>query len=62
VTRDIARDISALDGELATLKGDLNHWLEGSERATLKYRLEVAHAAEAALIEAKRTVRLDERR
>jgi hypothetical protein len=59
VTRDMARDLTALVGEIAALKGDTNRWLEGSEYATLKHRLEDAHAAiEAALIEARRRVRL----
>jgi hypothetical protein len=50
-------------GEIAALKGDANHWLEGPEYATLKHRLEYAHAAvEAALIEARRRVRLSEGR
>jgi hypothetical protein len=38
VTRDIARDLSALVGEVAALKGDANHWLEGPEYASLKHR------------------------
>ena len=59
VSRDIARDLTALVREIAALKGDTNHWLEGPEYATLKHRLEYAHAAiEAALIEARRRVRL----
>ena len=63
VTRDIARDLTALVGESAALKGDASHWLEGPEYATLKHRLEDAHAAvEAALIEARRRVRLNEGR
>jgi hypothetical protein len=57
--RDIARDLTALVGEIAALKGDATHWLEGSEYATLKHRLEYAHAA---LIEARRRVRLNEGR
>src|SRR5829696_1167800 len=62
VTRDTARDLSALVGELAALKGDANHWLTGPEYATLRHRLENAHAsAEAALVEARRRVRLNER-
>jgi hypothetical protein len=61
VTRDIAQDLSALVGELAALKGDATHWLTGSEYAVLKHRLEDAHAAaEAALVEARRRVRLNE--
>lgn len=63
MTRDIARDMWALDGELATLKGDANHWLKGPEHVTLKYRLEVAHGAvEATLVEARRRVRMNEGR
>jgi len=63
VTRDVARDLSVLAGELATLKGDAAHWLTDPEYATLRHRLEDAHAAaEAALIEARRRVRLNERR
>jgi hypothetical protein len=62
VTRDIARDLSALVGELAALKGDANHWLTEPEYAALRHRLEAAHeAAEAALVEARRRVRLIER-
>jgi hypothetical protein len=63
VIRDIARDLTALVGEIAALKADATHWLEGPEYATLKHRLEYAHAAvEAALIEARRRVRLSEGR
>jgi hypothetical protein len=39
VTRDIARDLTALAGELAALKGDAAHWLKEPEYATLKHRL-----------------------
>jgi hypothetical protein len=54
VSRDIARGLLAL-------KGDANHWLEGPEDADLKHRLVYAYAAvEAALIEARRRVRLNE--
>jgi hypothetical protein len=60
VIRDIARDLTALVGEIAASKGDAIHWLEGPEYASLKHRLEAAHAAvEAALIEARRRVRLN---
>jgi len=62
VTRDTVRDLSGLVGERAALKGDVTHWLTGAEYATLRHRLEAAHAAaEAALIEARRRVRLNER-
>ncbi len=63
VTKDTARDLSALVGELAALKGDAAHWLTNPEYAALRYRLEAAHAAaEAALVEARRRVRIDEGR
>jgi hypothetical protein len=62
VTRDTARDLSALVGELAALKGDATYWLTDPEYAALPYRLEAAHAAaEAAFVEARRRVRLNER-
>jgi len=62
VTRDTARDLSALVGELAALKADATHWLTDPEYAALRLRPEAAHAAfEAALVEARRRVRLDER-
>jgi len=63
VTQDIARDLSAHVGELAALKGGATHWLTDQEYAALRQRLEAAHAAaEAALVEARRRVRLSERR
>jgi hypothetical protein len=50
-------------GELAALKTDAHHWLTSPEYAALKHRLEDAHAAvEAALVEARRKVRLNEGR
>jgi hypothetical protein len=62
VARDTARDLSGLVGELAALKGDANHWLTDPEYAALRHRLEATHAAaEAALVEARRRVRLNER-
>jgi hypothetical protein len=61
VTRDIARDLSAVVKELAALKADATHWLTSPEYAALRFRLESAHAAtEAALVEARRRVRLNE--
>ena len=62
VTRDTARDLSALVGELAVLKGDATHWLTAPEYAAPRQGLEAAHAAaEAALVEARSRVRLNER-
>jgi|SRR5829696_285072 len=63
VTRDTARTLSALVGELAALKAEATDWLTDPEYATLRHRLEAAHAAaEAALVEARRRVRLKEER
>ena len=63
VARDTARDLSALVGELAALKADAHHWLTSPEYAVLHLRLENAHAAvEAALVEARRRVRMNEER
>jgi hypothetical protein len=63
VTRDVARDLSGMAGELAALRADAYHWLTGSEHAALRHRLEDAHAAvEAALVEARRRARLNEER
>ena len=62
VTRETARDLSGLVGELAALRGDATHWLTDPEYATLRHRLEAMHAAaETALVEARRRVRLNER-
>ena len=61
VTRDVARDLSGMAGELAALRADAYYWLTGSEYAALRHRLEDAHAAvEAALVEARRRARLNE--
>jgi hypothetical protein len=63
VSRDTARDLSGLAGELAALKADARHWLTDPEYAVLHLRLENAHAAvETALIEARRRVRMNEGR
>ena len=45
VARDTARDLWALVGELAALKGDATHWLTDPEYAVLQYLLEATHAA-----------------
>ena len=45
------------------MKGDADHWLTDPEYATLRHRLEAAYtAAEAALVKARRRVRLNEGR
>ena len=59
----MARDLTRIVGELTTLKADASQWLTGPEYEALRLRLEIAHAAvEAAVVEARRQVRLDERR
>jgi hypothetical protein len=61
VTRDTTRDLSGLVGELAALKAGATHWLTDLQYVTLRHRLEAAYAAaEAALVEARRRVRIDE--
>ncbi len=63
VSRVTACDLAALVGEVAPLKGGANHWLKTSEYDTLEHRPKAAHAAaEAALVEARRRVRLNEGR
>ena len=63
VARDTASDLSGLAGELAALKADTHHWLTRPEYAVLHLMLESAHAAvEAALVEARRRVRMNEER
>ena len=42
------------------MKADASQWLTGPEYEALRLRLEIAHAAaEAAVVEARRRVRLD---
>ena len=61
VTKDMARDLGILAGELAALKGDAALWLDDPEYAALRRWLEDAHAAtEAALFEARRRAQMDE--
>jgi hypothetical protein len=58
IVRDTASDLAQLASDLQRTKGDARHWLEGSEYPTLLHRLEDA-AVEAALIEARRRVRIN---
>ena len=63
VITDTARDLTQFASDLTRTKVDAPHWLTGAEYAALRYRLEAAHAAvEAALIEARRRVRISEGR
>jgi hypothetical protein len=59
--QELARDLADIAGQLAALKGEANSWLRDPNYDTLKLRLEIAHAAiEAAAVEARRRVRLNE--
>ena len=63
VARDAPRDLTGMVGELATLKAEAAQWLTGPQYEALRLRLEMAHAAaEAAVVEARRRVRIDEGR
>jgi hypothetical protein len=48
ITRGTALDLSTLAGELASIKGDANHWLTDPVYDALKYRLEDAPNRECA--------------
>ena len=62
-TREIARDLADIAGQRASLKGEAHSWLHDPNYDTLKLRLEAAHSAvEAASVEARRRVRLNEGR
>ena len=61
--RDLARELADLAAQLATLKGEANAWLSDESYDALRHRLEDAHATvEAAAVEARRRVRLNEGR
>jgi len=61
--KDMARDLAEIAHQIATFKGEANSYLQDPNYDTLKHRLEDAHAAvEAAAVEARRRVRLNERR
>jgi hypothetical protein len=61
--QDIARYLADIAGQLASLKGEANAYLTDPNYDRLKLRLESAlSAVEAAAIEARRRVRLNEGR
>ena len=61
--QDIARDLAEIASHIGQLKGEANAYLRDPNYNTLKLRLEVAHSAvEAAAVEARRRVRLNEAR
>jgi hypothetical protein len=61
--KDIARDLADIAAQIPTFKGEANAYLRDPNYDTLRLRLENAHAAvEAATVEARRRVRLNESR
>jgi len=58
-----ARELADLAAQFASLKGEAYNWLSDQSYDALRHRLENAHAAvEAAAVEARRRVRLNEGR
>ena len=63
VAQDLARELADLAAQLASLKGEANAWLSHEGYDALRHRLEDAHASvEAAAVEVRRRVRLNEGR
>jgi hypothetical protein len=61
--QDLARDLAEVAAQISTLKGEANAYLGDPKYNALRLRLESAHAAvEAAAVEARRRVRLNEGR
>ena len=61
--QDLARELADLAAQIASLKGEANVWLSDESYGALRHRLEDAHASvEAAAVEARRRVRLNEER
>jgi hypothetical protein len=59
--RNIARDLAEVSAQIATFKGEANAYLGDPTYNALRLRLENAHAAvEAAAVEARRRVRLNQ--
>jgi hypothetical protein len=61
--RDLARELADIAHQISALKGEANAYLTDPDYDTLRLRLENAHAAaEAAAVEARGRVRLNEGR
>jgi hypothetical protein len=61
--RDMARDLADVAHQISTFKGEANAYLSDPNYNALRHRLEIAHSAvEAAAVEARRRVRLNEGR
>jgi hypothetical protein len=62
-TQDLARDLAEIAAHIGQLKGDANAYLTDPNYGTLRLRLEIAYVAvEAAMVEARRRVQLNEGR
>lgn len=63
VASEIAEDLRDLAGQLQNMKGEAANWLKAPEYDALRHRMENLHAAaEAAMVEARRRMRLNEER
>ena len=63
VVQDIARDLAEVAHQISSFKGEANAYLTDPDYDDLRLRLEMALAAvEAAAVEARRRVRLNEGR
>ena len=63
IAKNTARDLAEIARHIGQLKGDANAYFSDPNYNTLKLRLESAHSAvEAAAVEARRRVRLNEER
>ena len=61
--KDLARDLADIAYQISTFKGEANAYLGDPNYDALRLRLEMAHSAvEAASVEARRRVRLNEGR
>ena len=61
--KDLARDLADVSAQISTFKREANAYLGDPTHNALRHRLEIAHAAvEAATVEARRRVRLNEGR
>jgi hypothetical protein len=61
--KDIARDLADIAHQISSFKGEANAYLKDPNYGTLRIGRENAHAAvEAAAVEARRRVRLNESR
>jgi hypothetical protein len=61
VARDTARELAEIAAHIGHLQGDANAYLTDPNYGTLRLRLEIALAAvEAAMVEARRRVRLND--